>query len=173
DLETAEIGIRAALTGHLVFSTLHTNDAPSAPGRLIDMGVKPFLVASSLQAVVAQRLIRRLCSHCKQQYRPSNDELIEVGATQSDIMNLDTLNIHIQKGCERCSGKGFRGRTAIHEIMVVDTRVRQMIIKGESGFRIKKVAVRNGMRTLRMDGWEKVKLGQTTLSEVLRITQND
>ncbi|HMX63516.1 MAG TPA: GspE/PulE family protein, partial [Candidatus Sumerlaeota bacterium] len=161
DLETAEIGIRAALTGHLVFSTLHTNDAPSAPGRLIDMGVKPFLVASSLQAVVAQRLIRRLCSHCKQQYRPSNDELIEVGATQSDIMNLDTLNIHIQKGCERCSGKGFRGRTAIHEIMVVDTRVRQMIIKGESGFRIKKVAVRNGMRTLRMDGWEKVKLGQT------------
>lgn len=173
DLETAEIGIRAALTGHLVFSTLHTNDAPSAPGRLIDMGVKPFLVASSLQAVVAQRLIRRLCSHCKQQHRPTNDELIEIGATQSDIMNLDTLNIHIQKGCDRCSGKGFRGRTAIHEIMVVDTRVRQMVIKGESGFRIKKVAVRNGMRTLRMDGWEKVKLGQTTLSEVLRITQND
>ncbi len=173
DMETAEIGIRAALTGHLVFSTLHTNDAPSAPSRLIDMGVKPFLVASSLQAVVAQRLVRRLCASCKQPGRPTNEELSEIGATEADMESLDTFDIHKNVGCDRCVGSGYRGRTAIHEIMVVDSRIRQLIIKGESGFRLKKVAARNGMRTLRMDGWEKVKLGQTTISEVMRITQGD
>jgi type II secretory ATPase GspE/PulE/Tfp pilus assembly ATPase PilB-like protein len=173
DLETAEIGIRAALTGHLVFSTLHTNDAPSAPGRLVDMGVKPFLVASSLQAVVAQRLIRRLCAACKKPVVYTEEELIEVGASADEIANRESLGGMQPVGCDRCSGSGYRGRTAIHEIMVVDTRVRQMIIKGESGFRIKKVAVRNGMRTLRHDGWEKVKLGQTSISEVFRITQTD
>jgi type IV pilus assembly protein PilB len=173
DLETAEIGIRAALTGHLVFSTLHTNDAPSAPGRLVDMGVKPFLVSSSLQAVVAQRLIRRLCAGCKKPFIPSEEEVIEVGGSAEDLEKREMLKCNGPAGCERCSGSGYRGRTAIHEIMVLDSRLRQMIIKGESGFRIKKVAVRNGMRSLRMDGWQKVKLGQTSLSEVLRITQSD
>lgn len=173
DLETAEIGIRAALTGHLVFSTLHTNDAPSAPGRLVDMGVKPFLVASSLQAVVAQRLIRRLCNHCKKPARVSDIELDEFAASEDERAERDSLTVYTPVGCDRCSGAGFRGRTAIHEILVMDSRLRQMIIKGESSFRIKKVAARNGMRTLRMDGWEKVKLGQTSAAEVLRITQND
>ncbi|MCC5875781.1 MAG: type II/IV secretion system protein [Candidatus Sumerlaeia bacterium] len=172
DLETAEIGIRAALTGHLVFSTLHTNDAPSAPGRLVDMGVKPFLVASALQAVVAQRLVRRLCGSCKKETSPTQDQLIEIAATKDEIENIKEFPICTPVGCERCSD-GFRGRTAIHEILVVDSRVRQLIIKGESGFRIKKAALRNGMRSLRMDGWEKVKLGQTSISEILRITQDD
>lgn len=173
DLETAEIGIRAALTGHLVFSTLHTNDAPSAPGRLIDMGVKPFLVASSLQAVVAQRLMRRLCTGCKVKGPVTEEQIIEVQAKPEDVANRLILNTHQPVGCERCNGSGCRGRTAIHEIMVVDSRLRQMIIKGESAFRIKKTAVRNGMRSLRMDGWEKVKMGQIPVGEVLRITQPD
>ncbi len=173
DLETAEIGIRAALTGHLVFSTLHTNDAPSAPSRLVDMGVKPFLVASSLQAVVAQRLIRRLCGACKEPYIPTKEELEEIDATPEDFEAVETFDIHRNVGCDRCSGSGYRGRTAIHEIMVVENRLRQMIIKGESGFRLKKVAQRAGMRTLRMDGWQKVKLGHTTIHEVARITQGD
>jgi len=173
DLETAEIGIRAALTGHLVFSTLHTNDAPSAPGRLVDMGVKPFLVASSLQAVVAQRLLRRLCAGCKQRIVIPEEQLLEVQASAEDIANRESLKTLGPNGCDRCSGSGYKGRTAIHEIMVVETRIRQMIIKGESGFRIKKVALRNGMRSLRMDGWQKTKLGQTSINEVLRITQPD
>lgn len=173
DLETAEIGIRAALTGHLVFSTLHTNDAPSAPSRLVDMGVKPFLVASSLQAVVAQRLIRRLCSGCKKPVVLSEEDLINIGAKEEEKANPQSLGTMGPVGCDRCSGSGYRGRTAIHEILVVDSRIRQMIIKGESGFRVKRTAIRNGMRSLRMDGWEKVKLGQTSVSEVLRITQND
>ncbi|CAN5215180.1 N/A [soil metagenome] len=173
DLETAEIGIRAALTGHLVFSTLHTNDASSAPGRLIDMGVKAFLVASSLQAIVAQRLVRRLCGACKVRVKLTDEQLSEINASEQDRLNIDNFMIMNPVGCDRCSGKGFRGRTAIHEIMVVDSRLRQMIIKGESGFRIKKVAIRAGMRSLRMDGWEKVKLGQTSIDEILRITQSD
>jgi type II secretory ATPase GspE/PulE/Tfp pilus assembly ATPase PilB-like protein len=172
DLETAEIGIRAALTGHLVFSTLHTNDAPSAPGRLIDMGVKPFLVATALQAVIAQRLVRRLCGSCKRRETPSDELLREIGASDEDRANIENFEICFPVGCDRCSD-GYRGRTAIHEIMIVDSRIRQMIIKGESGFRIKKAAVRNGMRTLRMDGWEKVKLGQTSIPEIMRITAED
>lgn len=173
DLETAEIGIRAALTGHLVFSTLHTNDAPSAPGRLSDMGVKPFLVASALQAVIAQRLVRRLCSSCKTNFVPDESDLLELGATEEEMANIEEYDINKPVGCDRCSGKGFRGRTAIHEIFVLDARLRQMIIKGESAMRLKKVAARSGMRTLRMDGWEKVKLGNTSPEEILRITQND
>ncbi len=173
DLETAEIGIRAALTGHLVFSTLHTNDAASAPSRLVDMGVKPFLVASSLQAVVAQRLLRRLCAHCKKPRIPTPEILKEIAASPADIENIETFNIHGPVGCDRCSGNGYRGRTAIHEIFVIESRARAMIIKGESGFRLKRVAIKNGMRSLRMDGWQKVKLGQTSTDEVLRITQPD
>jgi type IV pilus assembly protein PilB len=172
DLETAEIGIRAALTGHLVFSTLHTNDAPSAPGRLIDMGIKPFLAASSLQAVVAQRLIRRLCANCKTPNSVNEATLKDMGAREADYDNLDNIQIMEPVGCDRCTA-GFRGRTAIHEVMVVDSRIRQLIIRGESGFRIKRFAVRQGMRTLRMDGWEKCKLGQASVHEVARITQGE
>jgi type II secretion system protein E len=170
DLEPAEIGIRAALTGHLVFSTLHTNDAPSATTRLIDMGIKPFLVASSIQAVVAQRLVRRICSHCKIEYKPKPEEIEAAGYDPKEY--ADRI-FYKGAGCDRCSNSGYRGRTAIHEIFVNDAELRQMIIRVEPATRIKKVAVKKGMRTLRMDGWEKVLLGQTTIQEIMRVTVGD
>ncbi len=169
DLETAEVGISAALTGHLVFSTLHTNDAPSACTRLIDMGVKPFLVASSLQAVIAQRLVRRICASCKQAYKPTVEELKNLGYSPEVAQGKA---FYAGKGCERCNA-GYRGRTAIHEIMCNHPELRQMIIRTEPASRLKKAAIRLGMRTLRMDGWEKILLGQTTAQEVLRMTAED
>lgn len=175
DIETAEIAIRAALTGHLVFSTLHTNDAPSAPSRLVDMGIKPFLVASSLQAVIAQRLIRKLCQHCKRPINITEETMLETGASAEEMQmwRQGLLQFLGPQGCDRCEGKGYRGRTAIHEIFVVDSKLRSYIIKGESSTRLKKLAAKSGMRTLRMDGWEKCKMGQTSIEEVLRITQGD
>lgn len=168
DQETAEIAIRAALTGHLVFSTLHTNDAPSSTIRLIDMGMKPFLVASSLQAAIAQRLVRTICNYCKAPFTPSQEVLTDSGlSSNSDII------FYKGKGCDRCSGSGYRGRTAIHEIFVLSSQTRQMIIRCEPSIKIKHVAIKQGMRSLRVDGIEKVELGQTTLEEVLRITQMD
>ncbi|MDX2176186.1 MAG: GspE/PulE family protein [Candidatus Sumerlaeia bacterium] len=175
DKETAEIAIRAALTGHLVFSTLHTNDAPSAPSRLVDMGVKPFLVASALQAVIAQRLVRRLCAQCKSPWPMNEDRLVEIGATPEELQKIRAQEVRLlgPVGCDRCEGKGFRGRTAIHEVFVMDSRLRSLIIKGEAASRLKRIAAKGGMRTLRMDGWEKCKLGTTSVDEVLRITQQD
>lgn len=170
DLEPAEIGIRAALTGHLVFSTLHTNDAPSATTRLIDMGIKPFLVASSIQAVVAQRLVRKICHHCKIEYKPKPEEIASVGYDPKEYADR---TFYKGAGCDRCNNSGYRGRTAIHEIFVNDPELRQMIIRVEPATKIKKRAVAKGMRTLRMDGWEKVLLGQTTIQEVLRVTVAD
>ncbi len=170
DLEPAEIGIRAALTGHLVFSTLHTNDAPSATTRLIDMGIKPFLVASSIQAVVAQRLVRKICSHCKIEYKPKPEEIESVGYDPKEYADR---TFYKGAGCDRCNNSGYRGRTAIHEIFVNDPELRQMVIRVEPATKIKRVAVKKGMRTLRMDGWEKVLLGQTTIQEVLRVTVGD
>jgi type II secretory ATPase GspE/PulE/Tfp pilus assembly ATPase PilB-like protein len=170
DVETAEIAIRAALTGHLVFSTLHTNDAPGAATRLIDMGVKPFLVASSVQAVIAQRLIRRICSNCKAQTRVPEEALVEMGV---DPMEYASVPFYHGAGCERCGDSGYRGRTAIHEVFVMDPTLRKMVIRNEATMKLKREAINRGMRTLRMDGWEKVLLGQTTLEEVMRITQMD
>lgn len=170
DTETAEIAIRAALTGHLVFSTLHTNDAPSATIRLIDMGIKPFLVASSIQAVIAQRLVRRICPYCKAPYTPSAEELMEVGVNPDDYKDT---TFYKGKGCERCNGSGYRGRTAIHEIFIMSPTTRQMVIRLESAMRIKQVAIKEGMRTLRQDGWQKVLRGDTTIEEVMRVTQAD
>lgn len=170
DAETAEIAIRAALTGHLVFSTLHTNDAPSSTTRLIDMGVKPFLVASSVQAVIAQRLIRRICSNCKQGMTLPTEVLEEVGV---DPVEYGSTTFYKGAGCERCGQTGYRGRTAIHEIFVMDSELRKMVIRNESTIRIKKAALARGMRSLRLDGWEKVLLGQTTVEEVMRMTQMD
>jgi type II secretory ATPase GspE/PulE/Tfp pilus assembly ATPase PilB-like protein len=173
DKETAEIAVRAALTGHLVFSTLHTNDAPSAPTRLVDMGIKPFLVASAVQAAIAQRLIRKLCIHCKVPVKATPETVQEAGGSPDDVANAHMLNFMGPQGCDRCEGKGYRGRTAIHEIFVLDSRMRNYIIRGESATRLKKIAVKNGMRSLRMDGYEKAKLGFTSLEEVMRITQQD
>lgn len=170
DLEAAEIGIRAALTGHLVFSTLHTNDAPSACVRLIDMGVKPFMVASSLQAVIAQRLLRRICGQCKAEYKPKPQEIANAGF---DPDEYGDRMFYKGRGCDRCNNSGYRGRTAIHEIFINNPEIRQLIMRMESGTKLKKVGVKYGMRTLRMDGWEKALLGQTTIDEVLRITVDD
>lgn len=170
DSETAENAIRAALTGHLVFSTLHTNDAPSSTVRLIDMGIKPYLVASSTQAVIAQRLVRRICSSCKQPYRPPTEVITEAGYDPDVYGNVD---FYRGEGCERCNRSGYRGRTAIHEIMVMDADLRRRVIRSESASRIKKAAVAKGMSTLRDDGWKKAVLGQTTIEEVLRVTAAD
>jgi type II secretory ATPase GspE/PulE/Tfp pilus assembly ATPase PilB-like protein len=170
DLEAAEIGIRAALTGHLVFSTLHTNDAPSACVRLIDMGVKPFMVASSLQAVIAQRLVRRICGNCKEAYKPKPAEIANAGFDPDDYADV---NFYKGRGCDRCGKSGYRGRTAIHEIFVNNPEIRQLIMRVESASKLKKIGMKHGMRTLRMDGWEKAQLGQTTIEEVLRITVDD
>ncbi len=170
DLETAENAIRAALTGHLVFSTLHTNDAPSSTIRLIDMGIKPYLVASSLQAAIAQRLVRRVCSGCKTAYHPPAEAIAEMGFDPEEFKNTDFFH---GKGCERCNQSGYRGRTAIHEIMVMDPDLRRRVIRSESASRLKKAAVAKGMFTLRRDGWEKILKGQTTIEEVMRITAVD
>jgi type II secretory ATPase GspE/PulE/Tfp pilus assembly ATPase PilB-like protein len=170
DSETAENAIRAALTGHLVFSTLHTNDAPSSTVRLIDMGIKPYLVASSLQAALAQRLLRRLCSGCKQAYRPPAEAIIEAGYDPEIYGDTEFFK---GAGCDRCNKSGYRGRTAIHEIMVMDTDLRRRVIRSESASRLKKAAVSKGMQTLRDDGWKKAILGQTSIEEVLRVTGAD
>jgi type II secretory ATPase GspE/PulE/Tfp pilus assembly ATPase PilB-like protein len=170
DMETAEIGIRAALTGHLVFSTLHTNDAPSAATRLIDIGVKPFLVSSSVQAVIAQRLLRLVCRHCDEGYRAKPEEIRELGYEPDKYRDYE---FHRGRGCDRCNMSGYRGRTAIHEIFIPDSTAKQMVIRCESASRLKRYAVGHGMRSLRMDGWEKILLGQTTTTEVIRITQTD
>ena len=170
DLETAEIAIRAALTGHLVFSTLHTNDAPGAITRLIDMGIEPFLVSSSVEALIAQRLIRTLCKACKEEYKPDLEFLRQVGFPAAEI---GKAKFHRGRGCEECRFTGFRGRSAIYEILVMSEALRPLIIERASSSSIKQAAIARGMRTLRDDGWDKVKLGLTTVEEVARVTQED
>lgn len=170
DLETAEIAIRASLTGHLVFSTLHTNDAPSAFTRLIDMGIEPFLVASSIEAVMAQRLVRMICPHCTQRQSVDTAYLRQVGFPEVDIASTTFMK---GMGCEECRQLGYQGRTSIHELMLVNEGVRPLIMNRAPASTIALKARDQGMRTLREDGWRKVKLGVTTLEEVLRVTQSE
>ncbi len=165
DVETAEIAIQSALTGHLVFSTLHTNDAASSVTRLIDMKIEPFLVASSVIGVIAQRLVRKICPYCKEAYTPTKEELKELGI--EDFKG----KLFKSRGCENCMGTGYLGRTAIYEILVVDKNVRKAILDKKDSDIIKELAIKNGMKTLRMDGAEKVKMGITTTEEVLRVTR--
>jgi len=173
DRETAEIAIQASLTGHLVFSTVHTNDAASAITRLVDMGVEPFLVASSLMAVMAQRLVRRVCQQCREAYRPTAEELKEVGLTPDDVGRAGNPTVYRAKGCETCGGSGYRGRTGIYELLMVDDDIRQLTLKNVDSTSIKRSGVRKGMRTLLDDGARKVLAGETTLAEVLSVTQED
>jgi len=168
DLETAEIAIRAALTGHLVFSTLHTNDAPSAFTRLIDMGIEPFLVASSVEAVMAQRLVRTICPHCKTEQKVERDYLRKIGFPEADI---ETAKFWRGVGCEGCRQFGYQGRTGIYELLLVKENLRPLIMNRAPASTIAHEAMKNGMRTLRLDGWTKVKAGTTTIEEVLRVTQ--
>jgi type II secretory ATPase GspE/PulE/Tfp pilus assembly ATPase PilB-like protein len=168
DQETAEIAIRASLTGHLVFSTLHTNDAPSAFTRLIDMGIEPFLVASSVEAVQAQRLIRTICPHCKTEQKVDREYLVKIGFPAAD---LDTAKFWRGAGCEECRQFGYQGRKGIYELLAVTEAIRPMVMNRANATSIAQVAIEAGMRTLRTDGWNKVKEGTTTIEEVLRVTQ--
>ncbi|HEV2210967.1 MAG TPA: ATPase, T2SS/T4P/T4SS family [Verrucomicrobiae bacterium] len=168
DLETAEIAIRAALTGHLVFSTLHTNDAPSAFTRLIDMGIEPFLVASSVEAVMAQRLVRTICSHCKEEQKVERNYLKRIGFPETEI---ETAKFYHGAGCEACRQLGYQGRMGIYELLILNEALRPLILNRAPASTIAAKAVEFGMRTLRTDGWNKVRAGQTTIEEVLRVTQ--
>lgn len=170
DLETAEIAIRAALTGHLVFSTLHTNDAPSAFTRLIDMGIEPFLVASSVEAVLAQRLVRTICKHCKVEQTVDPAYLRRIGFPEDEIA---TARFWKGAGCEQCRDLGYQGRMGIYELLVVSEAVRPLIMNRSPASTIAQRAIEAGMRTLRTDGWNKVRSGSTTIEEVLRVTQTE
>jgi type II secretion system protein E len=170
DLETAEIAIRASLTGHLVFSTLHTNDAPSAFTRLIDMGIEPFLVASSVEAVMAQRLVRTICPHCKTPQRVDHEYLGKIGFPADQI---DSTTFLKGVGCEECRQLGYQGRTGIHELLVMSEAIRPLVMNRAPATTIAAVARQQAMRTLREDGWRKVRLGITTIEEVLRVTQTE
>jgi len=174
DKETAEIAIQASLTGHLVFSTVHTNDAASAVTRLVDMGVEPFLVASSLTAILAQRLVRRVCPDCRVQYTPTEEEVKELGMTKAQFIERHGVEkIYKATGCPSCNQNGYRGRTGIYELLLVDDTVRQLALKNVDASTIKKAAMANGMLTLLDDGARKIALGETTIAEVLSITQED
>ena len=168
DLETAEIAIRAALTGHLVFSTLHTNDAPSAFTRLIDMGIEPFLVASSVEAVMAQRLVRTICPQCKKEQRVERDYLRRIGFPADEI---ETAKFWQGAGCEDCRQLGYQGRMGIYELLILNESLRPLILNRAPSSTIAQKAIEFGMRTLRTDGWNKVRDGMTTIEEVLRVTQ--
>jgi len=171
DVETARIAVQSALTGHLVLSTLHTNDAPSAITRLLDIGIEPYLVSSSVIGVVAQRLVRRICERCKYQYEPREEELLRIGIKPEDVPGGKLWR---GRGCSHCLGTGYWGRTGIFEILVVDDDIRSLIVKRAGSNTIKQLAVeKKGMKTLRMDGAQKVLAGITTPQEVLRVTQLD
>jgi type II secretory ATPase GspE/PulE/Tfp pilus assembly ATPase PilB-like protein len=171
DRETAEISIRAALTGHLVFSTIHTNDSASTITRLLDMGIEPFLVASSVEGIVAQRLVRGLCTACRQPVELSEEFLKEHNFPIERLANEGP--IYEAVGCDECRGNGYKGRTGIFEILPVNDDVRPLIIAHASASDIKSQALRHGMRTLREDGWDKVLAGVTTIDEILRVTEDN
>ena len=171
DLETAENAIQASLTGHLVFSTLHTNDAAGAYTRLIDMGVEPFLVASTVEAVMAQRLVRRLCNECKQPYEPAADDVPP--DFPFDEMRKSGQPIYRAAGCRACRHVGYRGRMGIYELLVTTDTVRQLAHERASTWKVKQAAMADGMRTLRQDGWRKVLQGRTTVEEVVRVAKSD
>ncbi len=170
DQETAEIAIDAALTGHFVLSTLHTNDAPGAVTRLLDMGVEPFLVSSSILGVIGQRLMRKICQFCKQPYMPNDSELKELGITKD---MLPKYTIFKSKGCEKCSNTGYMGRTVVSELMVVSDEIRALILSGTDSNTIKREAVKEGMITVRQNAVSKVLQGITTIEELFRSTQNE
>ncbi|TNE50556.1 MAG: type II secretion system protein GspE [Deltaproteobacteria bacterium] len=172
DLETAEIAIQASLTGHLVFTTLHTNDAATAFTRLIDMGVEPFLVASSVVGVLAQRLVRKLCKECKEPYEPTSEQLSQVGLTPEKAAG-HTLYHDRDGGCEACSFSGYSGRMGIYELLTIDDEIRSMVIRNETSGAIKQRAAQKGMKSLRDDGAAKVLQGITSIEEISRVTQED
>jgi type IV pilus assembly protein PilB len=167
DSETASVAVEASLTGHTVFATVHTNDAPSAVTRMLDLGVEPFLITATLEAIIAQRLVRRVCAQCKAEYEPDEDLLMELGA---DAHLLRGARLTYGKGCEQCFHTGYKGRTALYEILRVDDRTRAAVLSGKSAGELRRIAEQNGMRTLRKCGIEAIREGRTTIEEVLRET---
>ena len=167
DLETAEIAIRASLTGHLVFSTLHTNDAPSAITRLLDMGVEPYLIAATIEAIVGQRLVRTICVHCKEKYEPTDDMLMQLNLTKEDVRDK---SFFYGKGCDKCNNTGYKGRTAVFEIMAMSDRIRELLTQRASTSAIRQIAREQGMRTMRESGLLKIFDGVSTIEEVVRET---
>ena len=171
DLETAQIAVKAALTGHLVLSTLHTNDAPSTVDRLINMGVEPFLLTSSTNLIAAQRLVRRICSSCKVPVEVSPDALVNVGVDPAEVQaGFPTFH---GKGCPNCNQTGYKGRLAIYEIMVMHESLKELILRGASTADLKREAVKLGMSTLRMSAIQKMRDGLTTIEETVRVTDSD
>ena len=173
DLETAEIAARVALTGHLVFSTLHTNDAASGITRLVDIGVEPYLVASSVEAFVAQRLVRMICSHCKEEDKKQPDEVRTQIVNELGLASVRDIKLYKGKGCDKCNSTGFWGRIAIFEILLIDEEIREMIMKRVPAGEITKIAISKGMRRLRRSGWQKVITGFTTPEEILEVAPED
>jgi len=171
DVETAEIAVQASLTGHLVFSTVHTNDTAATFTRLVDMGIEPFLVASSVIAINAQRLVRRVCPNCRAPYEPRPAEIKQLGLEPG--MLGGAFQVYRAEGCPECSGSGYKGRTGIYEFMEVDDEIRSMVMQGVDAHAIKKEAIAGGLKTLRDDGAFKVLQGMTTIEEVMRVTAED
>jgi type IV pilus assembly protein PilB len=172
DKETATIAMEAALTGHFVLSTLHTNDAPSAPTRLIDMEVEPFLIASSLVGVLAQRLVRQICPNCKESYTATRESLIRYGFPVPDDVGQEThgeLTLFKGAGCDHCKGTGYKGRTGVHELMELNDEIRDQILHKSPSHVIRQLAIQNGMKTLQVDAVSKILMGTTTVDEVLRV----
>jgi type IV pilus assembly protein PilB len=170
DFETAQIAIQAALTGHLVLSTVHTNDAPGTIGRLIDMGVEPFLIASAVILILAQRLIRKICNECKEQIQVHPQLLIDLGIPPDEVK---TFPVFKGKGCPICSNTGYKGRLGLYEVMSMKEEIKELILSRASTSEIKKEAIRLGMKTLRQSGIHKIRAGATTIDEVLRATMED
>jgi len=169
DTETAANAVQASLTGHLVFSTLHTNDASGAFARLMDMNVEPFLVATSLLGVIAQRLVRRLCPDCKEAYSPTDAELTDMGIPRSALLNP----VYRATGCSSCNQSGYRGRCGIFEFLPATDEIKSSIIRNDDAATLKKLAIQSGMRTLRDDGVDRVLNGVTSFDEVMRVTRED
>ena len=170
DQETAEIAIDAALTGHFVLSTLHTNDAPGAITRLVDMGIEPFLVSSSIVGVIGQRLVRKLCTYCKEPYVPNDAEVEELGISKN---LLSKYTLYKSVGCDKCSNTGYTGRTVVSELMVVSDSIRALILSGTDANTIKRQAIQEGMTTVRQNAITKVLQGITSIEELYRATQTE
>jgi general secretion pathway protein E len=170
DTETVQIAVQASLTGHLVFTTIHTNNAPDTITRLIDMGIEPFLIASSVTAILAQRLVRKLCNACKKVYTPDEASLNSIGLTKETAKNI----VFYQAiGCVKCMNSGYAGRLPIFEIMVMTPAVGQLVVQRADAIKIKQQAIKDGMTLLVQDGIEKIKQGLTTIEEVLAVASAD
>jgi len=168
DRETAEIAVQASLTGHLVFSTLHTNDAPGAMTRLVDMGIEPYLVTSSLEMIAAQRLVRLICPNCREPLAPE-----DMATFRSQFGQDAPETLYRGRGCRQCQGTGYRGRTGIFEMMLISEEIRSLVLARAPSTELRRQAATEGMKCLREDGWRLVQSGKTTIEEVLRVTKDE